>query len=36
MGEDPQGVPPNLLPLLWQVAVGPRDNLKIFGKGELP
>ncbi|KAK4574809.1 UDP-glucose-4-epimerase [Recurvomyces mirabilis] len=31
MGEDPQGVPYNLLPLLAQVAVGKRDKLKVFG-----
>ncbi|KAL7274106.1 UDP-glucose-4-epimerase [Rhizina undulata] len=31
MGEDPQGVPYNLLPLLGQVATGRRDKLKVFG-----
>ncbi|KAG0132952.1 hypothetical protein HOY82DRAFT_557098 [Tuber indicum] len=31
MGEDPQGVPYNLLPLLGQVAVGRREKLKVFG-----
>jgi len=31
MGEDPQGVPYNLLPLLGQVAVGKRPNIKVFG-----
>ncbi|KAK5117314.1 hypothetical protein LTR62_005931 [Meristemomyces frigidus] len=31
MGEDPQGVPYNLLPLLAQVAVGKREKLKVFG-----
>ncbi|KAL9128691.1 MAG: hypothetical protein Q9217_002684 [Psora testacea] len=31
MGEDPQGVPYNLLPLLAQVAVGKRDKLLVFG-----
>ncbi|KAI9730354.1 MAG: UDP-glucose-4-epimerase [Cirrosporium novae-zelandiae] len=31
MGEDPQGVPFNLLPLLAQVAVGKRDALQVFG-----
>lgn len=33
MGEDPQGVPYNLLPLLAQVAVGKRDKLLVFGDG---
>ncbi|KAL9101989.1 MAG: hypothetical protein Q9163_002818 [Psora crenata] len=31
MGEDPQGVPYNLLPLLAQVAIGKRDKLLVFG-----
>ncbi|KAF2859578.1 UDP-glucose 4-epimerase [Piedraia hortae CBS 480.64] len=31
MGEDPQGVPYNLLPLLAQVAVGKRQELLVFG-----
>ncbi|KAL8666281.1 MAG: hypothetical protein Q9202_001550 [Teloschistes flavicans] len=31
MGEDPQGVPYNLLPLLAQVALGKRDKLLVFG-----
>jgi len=31
MGEDPSGVPYNLLPLLAQVAVGKRDKLLVFG-----
>ncbi|MCJ1311803.1 UDP-glucose-4-epimerase [Agyrium rufum] len=31
MGEDPQGVPFNLLPLLAQVAVGKREKLLVFG-----
>ena len=31
MGEDPQGVPYNLLPLLAQVAVGKREKLLVFG-----
>jgi UDP-glucose 4-epimerase len=31
MGEDPQGVPYNLLPLLAQVATGQRDRLLVFG-----
>jgi UDP-glucose 4-epimerase len=35
MGEDPQGVPYNLLPLLAQVAVGKRDKLLVFGDGEV-
>lgn len=35
MGEDPQGVPYNLLPLLAQVAVGKREKLLVFGDGKL-
>lgn len=31
MGEDPQGVPYNLLPLLAQVAIGKKDKLLVFG-----
>ncbi|KAH0264196.1 UDP-glucose 4-epimerase, partial [Aureobasidium melanogenum] len=31
MGEDPQGIPFNLLPLLAQVAVGKREKLLVFG-----
>ncbi|KAI4123593.1 MAG: hypothetical protein LQ347_006086 [Umbilicaria vellea] len=31
LGEDPQGVPFNLLPLLAQVAVGKRDKILVFG-----
>ncbi len=31
MGEDPQGVPENLMPYLAQVATGERDKLRIFG-----
>ncbi|KAK3337837.1 hypothetical protein B0H65DRAFT_511800 [Neurospora tetraspora] len=31
MGEDPQGVPYNLLPLLGKVATGERDKLLVFG-----
>lgn len=31
MGEDPQGVPNNLMPYIAQVAVGRRDSLAIFG-----
>jgi UDP-glucose 4-epimerase len=34
MGEDPQGVPYNLLPLLGKVATGDRENLLVFGDGE--
>lgn len=34
MGEDPQGVPYNLLPLLAQVATGKREKLLVFGDGE--
>ena len=33
MGEDPQGVPYNLLPLLAQVATGNREKLLVFGDG---
>jgi UDP-glucose 4-epimerase len=33
MGEDPQGIPYNLLPLLAQVAVGKREKLLVFGDG---
>ena len=31
IGEDPQGVPNNLLPFMAQVAVGRRDALQVFG-----
>jgi len=31
MGEDPQGIPNNLMPFLTQVAVGRREKLSIFG-----
>lgn len=31
MGEDPQGVPNNLMPYIAQVAVGRRDSLAIYG-----
>ncbi|WP_394201039.1 UDP-glucose 4-epimerase GalE [Shewanella waksmanii] len=31
IGEDPQGVPNNLMPFIAQVAVGKRDYLSIFG-----
>ncbi|KAI5806766.1 hypothetical protein DFH27DRAFT_642614 [Peziza echinospora] len=31
MGEDPQGTPYNLLPLLGQVAVGRREKLHVYG-----
>lgn len=31
MGEDPQGIPNNLMPYIAQVAVGRRDHLTIFG-----
>lgn len=34
MGEDPQGVPYNLLPLLGQVATGQREKLLVFGDGK--
>lgn len=36
MGEDPQGVPYNLLPLLAQVATGKREKLLVFGDGKIP
>ncbi|CNI36904.1 UDP-glucose 4-epimerase GalE [Yersinia pekkanenii] len=32
MGEDPQGIPNNLMPFIAQVAVGRRESLAIFGK----
>ncbi len=31
MGEDPQGIPNNLVPFIAQVAVGKRDKLSVFG-----
>lgn len=31
MGEDPQGIPNNLVPFIAQVAVGRRDKLAVFG-----
>jgi len=31
IGEDPQGIPNNLLPYIAQVAVGRRDRLQVFG-----
>ncbi len=31
MGEDPLGIPNNLLPFLSQVAIGRRDKLQVFG-----
>ncbi|XP_044749515.1 UDP-glucose 4-epimerase-like [Coccinella septempunctata] len=31
IGEDPTGIPNNLMPYLSQVAIGRRDHLKIFG-----
>ena len=31
MGEDPQGIPNNLMPYVAQVAVGRRDHLTVFG-----
>lgn len=34
MGEDPQGVPYNLLPLLAQVATGKREKILVFGDGK--
>jgi UDP-glucose 4-epimerase len=35
MGEDPQGIPFNLLPLLGKVATGEREKLLVFGEGKL-
>lgn len=35
MGEDPLGVPNNLLPLLAQVATGRREKLQVFGNGRI-
>lgn len=32
LGEDPQGVPNNLMPFIAQVAVGRRERLMVFGK----
>lgn len=31
MGEDPQGIPNNLMPYIAQVAIGKRDKLSIYG-----
>lgn len=31
MGEDPQGIPNNLMPFIAQVAVGRREKLRVFG-----
>lgn len=35
IGEDPQGIPNNLMPFMTQVAIGRRDKLSIFG-GDYP
>ena len=35
LGEDPQGIPNNLMPYIAQVAVGRRDKLTVFG-GDYP
>jgi UDP-glucose 4-epimerase len=35
IGEDPQGIPNNLMPFVTQVAIGRRDSLSIFG-GDYP
>lgn len=35
MGENPLGVPYNLLPLLAQVAIGKREKLLVFGDGKM-
>ncbi|MCM3308641.1 UDP-glucose 4-epimerase GalE [Priestia megaterium] len=32
IGEDPNGIPNNLMPYITQVAIGKRENLNIFGK----
>lgn len=34
MGEDPLGIPFNLLPLLGQVATGKREKLQVYGNGK--
>ncbi|MBU5268064.1 UDP-glucose 4-epimerase GalE [Virgibacillus proomii] len=31
IGEDPKGIPNNLMPYITQVAIGKRDKLKVFG-----
>lgn len=31
IGEDPKGIPNNLMPFIQQVAVGRRDKLTVFG-----
>ena len=31
MGEDPQGIPNNLMPYITQVAIGKREKLQVFG-----
>ena len=31
LGEDPKGIPNNLMPYITQVAVGKRDSLSVFG-----
>ena len=31
IGEDPSGIPNNLLPYITQVAVGRREHLNVFG-----
>lgn len=33
IGEDPSGIPNNLMPFIAQVAVGKRDRLSVFGDG---
>lgn len=35
IGEDPQGIPNNLMPFISQVAVGSREELRVFG-GDYP
>lgn len=35
IGEDPQGIPNNLMPFVAQVAIGRRENLTVFG-GDYP
>ena len=35
IGEDPQGIPNNLMPYIAQVAVGRREKLSVYG-GDYP
>ena len=36
IGEDPRGVPNNLMPFIAQVAIGRRESLKVFGADMTP